>query len=62
MVPIISIRMGDMLGHGSWSMSWLAACGSRGVPTYLHTYIPYTLGRKAGFPSFYFCVGGMTQY
>ena len=48
MVPIISIRMGDMLGHGSWSMSWLVARGSRlagmrRVPTYLHTYIPYTL-------------------
>jgi len=29
MVPIVSIRMGDMLGHFSWSMSWLAARGSR---------------------------------
>jgi len=40
MVPIISIRMGDMLGHGSWSMSWLVARGSRGCVEYLPTYIP----------------------
>ena len=54
MVPIISIRMGNMLGHGSWSMSWLVARGSRlagmhcvgrYLPTYLHpTYPTYKLG------------------
>ena len=27
MVAIISIRMGDMIGHSSWAMSWLAAHG-----------------------------------
>ena len=45
MVPTVSIHMGDMLGHFSWSMSWLAACGSRlvgmhRVGIYLPTYIP----------------------
>jgi len=55
MVPIVSIRMGDMLGHFSWSMSWLVARGSRlagmhrvgrYLPTYLHTYIPYLQTRS----------------
>ena len=55
MVLIISIRMGNMLGHGSWLMSWLVARGSRGcleyLPTYLHT--PHTqLGQALTVPTF----------
>ena len=41
MMAIVSIRMGEMIDHGSWPMSWLAAlwgCNMCRVSTYLYVH------------------------
>ena len=62
MVAIVSIRMGDMIGHGSWPMSWIAALQGYAVchiNTYLGRYLHTRLKRQLSILSF---LRGMDDY